>query len=535
MELQSLEETVPVIFKFYCVALAVGLLLVFDAAPANAPTSVLWGQNGELWTPQSRLPDFSFAGYHSGNDPIPDVPVKANVKSFGAVGDGETDDSQAFLNAVASVSNGAVFMPAGRYKIGQVVKINNSNIVLRGAGQGSTVLYFPKSLLEILGRSTSLFGHNGYWCWAGGLIWCGPGQDDGVKLASVVAPALRGDQTLTLSSTAGIAAGTTVRLVEHEKNGSLGRYLHAGYADAGTCVMDATGGKFIDFASNVKSVSGSTITLERPLRADVRLDWQPEVFSYLPTLQEIGIENLTIEFPKSQYGGHVFQEPGYNGIYLDAVSNSWVRNVTIIDADSGIVTAPSAKPFAIGRFCTLEGIRLEVHWRNKALSGHHGIALESPHDYLVSNFTVDTQFVHDLTVDTFANGNVFSEGKGIDVNFDHHRAVPFENLFTNIDVGSGSRLWKNGGSECAGPNSGARETLWRIQATSPQSYPNYPQLNIVGMTAWPASKSDLTWIEPIPPPSLVPVNIHLAQLSRRLKKTAASEASGGDKAEVRQP
>src|SRR5206468_3339935 len=157
----------------------------------------------------------------------------------------------------------------------------------------------------------------------------------------VVAPALRGDQTLTLSSTAGIASGATIRLVERDKNGSLGRYLHAGYADAGTCLMDSTEGKFIDFATKVKRVSGPTIALERPLRADVRLDWQPEIFSDLPTLQEVGIENLTIEFPKSQYGGHVFQEPGYNGIYLDAVSNSWVRNVTIIDADSGIVTAPS--------------------------------------------------------------------------------------------------------------------------------------------------------------------------------------------------
>lgn len=525
----------PPISKFYCAALVVGFLFFFASVPASAPTSALWGQDGELWTPQSRLPDFSFAGYHSGNDPIPDVPVKANVKSFGALGDGETDDSQAFLNAIASTSNGAVFIPTGRYKITQILKISKSSVVLRGAGPGSTVLYFPKPLLEILGQSTSLFGHNGYWCWAGGLIWCGPGQDEGVKLAAVVAPALRGDQTLTLSSTAGITAGSTIRLVEYDRNGSLGRYLHAGYADTGTCLMDATAGKFIDFASKVKSVSGETITLARPLRADVRLEWQPEVFSYAPTLREIGIESLTIEFPKSQYGGHVFQEPGYNGIYLDAVSNSWVRNVTIIDADSGIVTAPSAKPFAVGRFCTLQGIRLQVHWRNKALSGHHGIALESPHDYLVTDFTVDTQFVHDLTVDTFANGNVFSEGKGIDVNFDHHRAAPFENLFTNIDVGSGSRLWKNGGSECAGPNSAARETLWRIRASSPQNYPNYPQLNIVGMTAWPASESDLTWIEPIPPASLKPINLHLAQLSLRLRKAAGKEALGSEKVKARQP
>ena len=94
---------------------------------------------------------------------------------------------------------------------------------------------------------------------------------------------------LKLSTSKGIVPGAMVRLVEHDYNGSLGRYLHAGYADAGTCLMDATEGKFIDFASKVKAVSGTTITLERPLRADVRLNWQPEIFSYAPTLQEIGM------------------------------------------------------------------------------------------------------------------------------------------------------------------------------------------------------------------------------------------------------
>ena len=99
--------------KFCWVGLVIQLLFSFGAEPTNAPTSALWGQEGELWTPQSRLPDFSFAGYHSGNDPIPDVPVKANVKNFGAVGDGEADDSQAFLSAIASFPMGRSSFPLG--------------------------------------------------------------------------------------------------------------------------------------------------------------------------------------------------------------------------------------------------------------------------------------------------------------------------------------------------------------------------------------------------------------------------------------
>ena len=51
-----------------------------DAKSGGPETSELWGKAGEAWTPQSRLPDFSYAGYHCGDDPIPDVPVVANVR-----------------------------------------------------------------------------------------------------------------------------------------------------------------------------------------------------------------------------------------------------------------------------------------------------------------------------------------------------------------------------------------------------------------------------------------------------------------------
>ena len=325
------------------------------AISVDAQPSELWGQSGELWNAKSRLPDFSFAGYHSGNDPIPNVPVKASVKDFGAKGDGQADDSQAFLNAIAAVSDGAVLIPAGRYKITKVLKISKSNFVLVGEGQDRTTLYFPKPLLEMAGRSQSISGKDGYWCWAGGVIWCGPGGDNGVKLATVTSEALRGDKALTLDSTAGIVPGAIVRICEYEnKDGSLAKYLHPGHVDPKSCHA-GPGSRFIDFASKVKSVSGNTISLERPLRADVRLIWRPELYSCLPKLQEIGIENFTIEFPNSVYDGHVFREKGYNGIYFDRISNSWVRNITIIDADSGIVTCPLSDDSRVGRFVPLKG------------------------------------------------------------------------------------------------------------------------------------------------------------------------------------
>ena len=59
-----------------------------------------------------------------------------SVKDFGAVGDGVTDDSTAFLNAFAT--NKRVYAPKGTYKVNLV--ITTSSIVLYGDGRGLTVL-----------------------------------------------------------------------------------------------------------------------------------------------------------------------------------------------------------------------------------------------------------------------------------------------------------------------------------------------------------------------------------------------------------
>ena len=54
-------------------------------AAGAVETSDLWGVSGEKWTPQSRLPDFSFAGYHCGETPLPALPpVAVTVSAMAA-------------------------------------------------------------------------------------------------------------------------------------------------------------------------------------------------------------------------------------------------------------------------------------------------------------------------------------------------------------------------------------------------------------------------------------------------------------------
>ncbi|HKL21569.1 MAG TPA: glycosyl hydrolase family 28-related protein [Tichowtungia sp.] len=132
--------------------LAITLAVVLIALPASAQiTSVLWGVDGEAWdSTNGPLKDLTDVGYMNGDVPIPDWPTGVNVTNFGAVGDGVTDCTQAFMDAIAACpSNRAVFIPNGRYKITQQIVIDKDNIVLRGEDMYETIIWLPKYLTEI--------------------------------------------------------------------------------------------------------------------------------------------------------------------------------------------------------------------------------------------------------------------------------------------------------------------------------------------------------------------------------------------------
>lgn len=93
--------------------------------------------NINVLTGMSIMGDVSVSGIVTAN-----TPNFANVKLFGAKGDGTTDDSSAIhaaLNHLNSVGGGILFFPSGTY-ITTGVNIVHSNIHIHGSSKGSTVL-----------------------------------------------------------------------------------------------------------------------------------------------------------------------------------------------------------------------------------------------------------------------------------------------------------------------------------------------------------------------------------------------------------
>ncbi len=480
----------------------------------HAMTSDLWGTNGELWSASGRLPDFSHAGYHCGEAPLPDLAPGASVKKFGAKGDGVTDDTRAFLDALSTVKSGAIEIPPGRYRITDILEINHSGVVLRGAGADKTTLFFPRPLNDIKpdwGATTTGERTSNY-SWSGGLVWF-KGDLGEQALATVSAAAQRGENSLTVADAKNLHTGQRVEIFEKDNpDNSLAVELYSG--DPGN-TKNLEGSTYAPLVCHITRIDGRQITFDRPLRFAVKLQWHPQIRSFEPTVSESGVENLCFEFPNTPYAGH-FKEVGYNAVAFSGVSDCWARNLVITNADSGI--------FPGGVFCTIQNIVLTSSRQPDAelhCTGHHGINFEGA-DNLYTGFDYRTRFVHDISVDHNAVGNVMAAGRGVDLCFDHHERAPSENLFTDIDAGAGTRLWRCGGGADLGKHCAARGTFWNIRAAQPQKYPptgfGPASMNFVALQTDLPSEKNLAgrWFEAIAPGDIFPQDIHAAQLARRL-------------------
>lgn len=149
--------------------------------------SALWGKKGELWN-KSRIPDFTKAGYMEGK-PLPHYTRSANVKQYGAKGDGVTDDTKAFRLAIAACkTQGAVYIPAGRYLLSDTLLIKKSGICLQGEAMGNTILLFSKGLEELYPNYNVKWKNQTQWSWSWGMICFADVEGSGIQDLAIEFP-----------------------------------------------------------------------------------------------------------------------------------------------------------------------------------------------------------------------------------------------------------------------------------------------------------------------------------------------------------
>jgi len=358
------------------------ILLSISTVSTQAKESSLWGKNGEKYDPQGRLPDFSHAGYESGN-PIPSSfknHKQTNVTDFGAKPNDKIDDTQAFVKAIASVKGPTVVnIPAGKFIITNRLHLKTANTILRGTAQNKTTLYFPKGLETIDPKPTQNSGGTptSSYSWSGGFINI-TGKVSHKIIPTVSATAKRGTTQLKLKSTDTLKPGMPIQITQRSKaDNALLNHLYSNDPGDTSNIKPNTN---YETHTRIKNITANTLTLDRPLLSDINPDWITRVSTPTHSVHHTGIQNLTIEFPPHAYGGH-FREVGYNAINISNTTHCWAQNITISNSDSGI--------FCNSIHTTLKNITLKAPAIKPTESraphingstGHHGITLNGQYN-----------------------------------------------------------------------------------------------------------------------------------------------------------
>jgi len=464
----TLDGTITANTLFEITNLSVNGLFTIRITNKTASTAIVvddvkWTSKNlieETYTPQlfsdyaanpasSWLYDFSYAGYKSSDQPIPDVPVVVNVTDFGAVANDGLDDAAAFQNAINYVSaqgGGAVNIPSGIFNFNTSANdsylLMKDKVVLRGAGQqqGGTVLFLNNYINAPNGQ---------------GLISSEVTTFTNTNML-LTADAPKGSHILSIASTSSLNAGDAIKIrmlnpnVDGVRQDDLSRFLTYPLEPQ---IEWTNYTKFAPFECffEVESVINSTsIKIKQPLMYDMLRSWTASL-ARMNFLTQIGIENLRLESNfQGGYKHHLNWEVDYGwcGVFLKRAKDSWIRNVTIKNMVWDIQITESMN-------VTVDNVIIEGH------DGHHGIKTQQSSYCLVKNCYFDTYRTHVVGCSGSNHASVFTHigVKNQDGRIDFHGGgFSSHNLVENINNSNVN----SGGAFQNMPHAGQYNVFWNI-------------------------------------------------------------------------
>ncbi|SNR66038.1 Por secretion system C-terminal sorting domain-containing protein [Lutibacter agarilyticus] len=416
-------------------------------------TSDLWGEKGELWDSRGRLSDFSYAGYGGGYAEKPVFSNIINVLDQGVVANDGLSDILAIDVIIKSApDNSIIYFPAGRYVIDDWLKIERSNVVLRGAGDGAdgTVFYMPNSATDINGEFSGLYatGDKGHIIEFFGRY--------SSKVTKITEEALRSDKVIVVEDASKLKQGDIIEINADGNNPVNGELWYEyfnnqtqDYPEPHSSWLSADGGNMFH---TIEKIEGNLITLREPLRLRLKPSWEMFVYQRNSALQNVGMEDIRIEVIEKEHAEHL-TEPGYNPIGFNSCYNFWCKNLTIVNADNPIFLKYSA-------YGEIDDIVIEGR------DGHHGFTYAYSSSNVISNININTSipYTHAITFIHKSNGNVLRNVKGAStISLDFHRNAPFSNLICDVRTDWNHR---STGTNTAGPYAGARNVYWGLYGES---------------------------------------------------------------------
>lgn len=506
-------------FAEKCALIAIMMILLPSSVKSQNLPKII---SDKQTTQENYLPDFSFAGYHNGERLIPKVNETIILASdYGVVGNDDLDDSKALKNAMIAANKvtGSVVLqlPAGRLILSDILYIERSHFVLRGAGigDGGTELFYPRPMMY-LENPESLTELREYllefdkrqiekvnnidlpfsqYAWSGGYIWTQvPGErvksylgsyDKPQNVLAKVTHGKRGEHSFEVSNINGLKVGDVVELQLFNKSGEKGDIISDLYKNTNV----KPGSHHWQFPTlpivrqqiEITAIAKNKVTIKTPLTISIKPSYEAQMVAW-NHLEEVGIEHFRITFPDTPRVAH-HVEQGYNGIFLTRVFNSWVQDVVIHNAESGILTEEIAN-------VTIKDIVTEGN--NMA---HYTVAMAAVHNVLVNNLKVYNSAVHPLSFNTFSTKNVYQNCE-VFVNpvLDQHSGANHQNLFDNIIVhlnpleNNSYPLFAGGGASYWKPSHGAYSTFWNLKVQVESKLNMHTPLKLNGMNDGPFAR-----------------------------------------------
>ncbi len=505
------------------------------------------------------LPDFSYAGYHWGEKQIPEWSVTLKVSDFGAIPDDDKDDTGALKKAfqAANQKDGPVVLKLdrGKYILTDILYIDRSQFVLRGSGSGEdgTVIYMPQPLNKLntpadMAELEEYLNVNNkrqrepergiderfsLYAWSGGYIWTRkPGERAKPYMSkyhvvpkelAVIKSGKRGTATIEVKDSGKLKTGDIVRINWYNRDGensSLIKHMYNnGPVNVGSRHWESPDMPLIKQEVTISKINGNTVIIKEKLMHDLKPEWYPNITEW-NYISEVGIEHIRFEFPFEEYYAHHL-EYGYNAIYMTNTAHSWVKDISIHNGDSGLIS----------------DICANVTVENVVVTGrtyHYAVQFGDCYDMLARNIKVDCHVLHSLSFNTGARNCVFTDCMvTTKPSLDQHSGANHQNLFDNIKIvedDPARTFFYMGGDGYWAPTHGAFSTFWNIQVDftfpKPEKLPmpiqgvtNGPSGRLVGITANYPMTIDYgpgVYMEGINRPGITVSSLYDYQLKQRL-------------------
>lgn len=317
-------------------------LIGIPAVSQNKEAPVQLGKGGHLQyhadSLGDRIPDFSYCGYMSGNDTIPDVPIRIVVPE--KEGDA-TLRIQSALNYVSHLPKdtrgirGAVLLEKGTYKVFGRLKIDSSGVVLRGSGmqKDGTVLIAEgqsrATFIRVLGQ------HDMKLCKT-------------VKITDAYVPV--GSDEAHVPNPHAFKAGNHIIVQRPCTEKWIKQLGMVDFGGQSGWLGWKPGDENIDWDRKITAIRGNELVLDVPLTTAIDSTYgggTVAVYHWPGRISQIGIENLrlvsTYDTSNPKDEAHCWM-----AITMENVQDAWVRQVVFEHfAGSAVFVLPTARRITV--------------------------------------------------------------------------------------------------------------------------------------------------------------------------------------------